>query len=84
MEVGPVPGIRAVALVTARAEPRLQPAFVVDAAARSGEESWSSSRQTTERGADDEDADVFEDETEMRQGESVRSRSYGRTIDLVA
>ncbi len=84
MELGPVPGIRAVALVTARAEPRLQPAFVVDPSARSGEETWSSSRQKAERGADDEDAEVFEDETEARQGNGLSARSYGRTIDLVA
>jgi hypothetical protein len=84
MELGPVPGIRAVAFTSARPETRLPAAFVVDASSRSGEEAWTPSRQTSERGADDEDTDVIEDDSEERRWDRMQSRPYGRTIDLVA
>jgi hypothetical protein len=67
MEIGHVTGIRAVSLLTMqRTESGLLPALEVAASARPGDDAYSSSRQTPDRGLEDEDAALTEeDEAEL-------------------
>lgn len=58
MELGPIPGIRAVSLLgPQKAESMLPPRFEIEASARTGDETYSPHSQNADRGLADEDSD---------------------------
>lgn len=84
MEIGPVTGIRTVSLLTLqRTESGLPPAFEIAASARPDDGAYSSSRQTPDRGLEDEDSALTEeDEAELEA--PVISRPSGDRISYFA
>jgi len=84
MEIGPVTGIRAVSLLAMqRTESGLPPVFEIDASARPGDDAYSSSKQRPDRGLEDEDSALTEeDETEWET--PVLTRPAGDRISYFA
>jgi hypothetical protein len=61
MEISPIPGVRAIGLLkTERPENRVPPAFAIDASARTGDETYSSSRQAPRRGLEEDESETDE------------------------
>jgi hypothetical protein len=66
MEISPIPGVRAVSLLNVpKTDSTHPPAFDIEPPARTGDETYSSSRETPDRGLEAADSDSAEDsETE--------------------
>ncbi len=67
MEIAPITGVRAPSLLQVkRSENSQSPVFEIAPSARTGDETYSSSHQTPDRGLEEEDSGVVEeDETEQ-------------------
>jgi hypothetical protein len=77
MEIGPIPGVRAIGLLkTERPENRVPPAFAIDASARTGDETYSSSRQAARRGLEEDEPETDEGGKDL----SVHYRGAGGLI----
>lgn len=84
MEIAPIAGIRAVALLqNRRASPASQQAFVIDPATGTANESYTSSEERPGRGLEDEGNDASQDE-DAGAGISVSPKPAGRSVDLFA
>lgn len=85
MEIGPVCGIRAISPVgVKRPESSAPPAFDVDASARADDETYSSSRQKSERGLEDEETESGDEESGTGSDILSPGTSSGTGINLFA
>jgi hypothetical protein len=83
MELAPIAGVRAVAIVNARRiEPAPVPQFEIEASARAGDESYHQSGQAPDRGLEGEEPEADEEEFESRN--AALSPRPGSSISLVA
>ncbi len=85
MEIAPIAGIRAVALLQNRhASPASQPVFVIEPTTGTANESYTSSNEDTPgRGFEDEGNDAGQDK-EAGAGVSVSPKPAGRSVNLFA
>jgi len=84
MEIGPVTGVRAVSLLTVQKTTDAQPpVFEIDASARTGDETYSPSRQAPDRGLENEDSDAAADD-EAEQETPQQPGEKGTRIDFFA
>ncbi len=83
MEIGPIPGIRAIGVPKAlRAESVVPASSRIEATLRTGDETYSSNRQTPERGLEGEESDTVESEDAE---EALRAVASGAgKVDLIA
>jgi hypothetical protein len=85
MEIAPITGIRAVSRLQSSRASTSQPAFVIDPATGTANESSTSNEETPGSGLEDEDNDndTSQDE-EADAGVSVSSKPSGRSVDVIA
>jgi hypothetical protein len=83
MDLAPITGIRALTLVNRqRTETALAPRFEIEGSARTGDETYSSSRQAADRGLEGEE--VEEDEEESEIAIAAPPPGAGSTISFIA
>lgn len=86
MEIGPVNGIRAISLLSVqRHENDARPIFEIDASAKADEETYSSNRQTPDRGLEGEEFDSPPEEEVNSALEALPTASKpGTAVNLFA
>jgi len=84
MELGPVTGVRAVALLNpARFENSAPHGFIIDPSARAGDDAYTASRQAPDRGLEEEESSL-DDEREAASEAVGFSRSRSAKISYFA
>ncbi len=79
MEVGPITGVRAVSLLNVKRTGDAQPpVFEIDSSARAGDEAYSPSHQTPDRGLEEEDSGIAEDDATQPETPSMPSGNHPR------
>ena len=82
MELAPIPGLRTVSMASPVGEQEfLRPHLVVEESARAGDDAYTASRQTPDRGLEDEES-TSEEECEIDPKSAAQHHPASR-IDLI-